>query len=160
MCAVVHARYAFGVVCCHRPMSSDDHNFFFASLQSKHPLTARKVHIRRLYDILQLCIQRQDISRARRTWAILARCKEIQWKSLWITSLLLVGDSLHLVDSNTEKINYLRSLMLQHLDDVRTFVYIIFHCQYSPARSHPYRAHSLSHRKQQIQRSIGRIRAV
>ena len=159
MCAVVHARYAFGVVCC-RLMSSHDHNFFFASLQSKRPLTARKVHIRRLYDILQLCIQRQDLSRARRTWAILARCKEIQWKSLWITSLLLVDDSLHLANSNKEKIDYLRSLMLQHSDDVRTLLYTMFRCQYSPARSHPYRAHSLPHRKRQIQRSIGRIRAV
>ncbi|KAF8742457.1 hypothetical protein AX14_004323 [Amanita brunnescens Koide BX004] len=108
-------------------MSSDDHNFLFASLHSNRPLTARKVHIRRLYDVLQLCIQRQDFSRARRAWAILARCKEIQWKSLWITSLLLVGDGLHLADSSKDKIDYLRSLMLQHLDDREAILTELIH---------------------------------
>ncbi len=131
-------------------MSSDHLDFFFASLQSKQPRTARKVHIRRLYDILQLCIQRQDFTRARRAWAILARCKEIQWKFLWMTSLLLVGDGLHDVDSSKDKVNYLRSLMLQHPDDVRIFVYTILRCQCSQARSHPHRAHPLPHCKRQV----------
>ncbi|KAF8351600.1 hypothetical protein F5887DRAFT_875492 [Amanita rubescens] len=109
-------------------MSSDHLDFFFSSLQSKQPRTARKVHIRRLYDILQLCIQRQDFTRARRAWAILARCKEIQWKSLWMTSLLLVGDGLHDVDSSKDKVNYLRSLMLQHLDDREAILTELIHC--------------------------------
>lgn len=122
MSAGVHARYIFGVVCCRPLMSSDHLDFLFASLHSKRPRTARKVHIRRLYDVLQLSIQRQDFTRARRAWAILARCKEIQWKSLWMTSLLLVGDGLHDVDSSKDKINYLRSLMLRHLDDVRMYL--------------------------------------
>ncbi|KAK2466089.1 hypothetical protein APHAL10511_001731 [Amanita phalloides] len=102
-------------------MPSDNHNFIFTSLQSKGPLTARKVHIRRLYDILQLCIQRQDYSRARQAWAILARCKEIQWMSLWITGLLLA-------DPEKEKVDYLRSLMLRHPDDRGVILTELIHC--------------------------------
>lgn len=126
----VHARYfSFGVVCL-RPMSArdDHHDFIFVSLQSKRPLTARKVHIRRLYDLLQLCIQRQDIHRARRAWATLARCKEIQWKSLWITSLFLVGGGLHPTDNDEAKIDYIRSLMLQHQDDRENILRELIHC--------------------------------
>ncbi|KAF8631621.1 hypothetical protein AX15_002363 [Amanita polypyramis BW_CC] len=109
-------------------MSSDDHTFLFASLQSKRPFTARKVHIRRLYDLLQLCIHRQDFVRARRAWAILARCKEVQWRTLWTTSLLLVGTGLHGVDSGEEKVHYLRALMLQHLDDREAILTEVIHC--------------------------------
>lgn len=100
-------------------MSSVDHSFLFASLDSRQPSSARKVHIKRLYDILQLCIQKGDFVRARRAWAILARCKEIQWMTLWTTGLLLVGektDSLERISTKT--IEYLRTMMLQNADEV------------------------------------------
>ncbi|KIK04643.1 hypothetical protein K443DRAFT_404091 [Laccaria amethystina LaAM-08-1] len=98
-------------------MSSDSvHVFLFSSLDSKNPLTARKVHIRRLYDILQLSLQRNDFLRAKRAWAILARCKEMNWKSMWTTGLELLGEG---VDSacTPRRLDYLRSMMLQHPDE-------------------------------------------
>ncbi|KAL5527691.1 hypothetical protein ACEPAG_6492 [Sanghuangporus baumii] len=50
------------------------------------------MHIRRLNDILHLSIERGDFSRARRAWAILARCKEFDWATMWRTGLLLLPD--------------------------------------------------------------------
>jgi len=95
----------------------EEHTFLFASLGSKQPCTSRKVHIRRLYDILQLCIHRQDFERAKRAWAVLARCKEFDWKSMWSTGLLLLG-GIASRDSYKQELDYLRSMMLQQPDDV------------------------------------------
>jgi RNA polymerase I-specific transcription initiation factor RRN11 len=100
-----------------------NHQFLFASLDSKKPSTARMVHIRRVYDILQLSLQRGDLSRARKAWCILARCKEFDWKSMWTLGVHLVdmqrGQD-HL-DPNPTRIAFLQSLMLQHPDQVRAF---------------------------------------
>ncbi|KAF9478151.1 hypothetical protein BDN70DRAFT_933609 [Pholiota conissans] len=98
-------------------MSSDMHIFLFASLDSRQPLTARKVHLRRLFDVLELSIQRQDFERAKRAWAILARCKEIAWKALWTTGLHILS-----LNDATERriencVEYLRTMMLQYPDD-------------------------------------------
>ncbi|KAJ7590792.1 hypothetical protein C8J56DRAFT_542986 [Mycena floridula] len=84
--------------------------FIFASLNSQTPSTTRKVHIRRLYDVLQLCIHNGDISRARRAWAILVRCKEIDWINMWPTALVLLDH-----DSSPE---FLKEIMLQHATEV------------------------------------------
>ncbi|KAF8165501.1 hypothetical protein B0H34DRAFT_793880 [Crassisporium funariophilum] len=98
-------------------MSVRDHSFLFESLDSKQPSTTRKVHLRRLYDILQLCFQRNDFQRAKRVWAILARCKEIDWLALWTTGLhILAEDDAH--ENKTQRtVEYLRAMMLQYPDD-------------------------------------------
>ncbi|PCH41466.1 hypothetical protein WOLCODRAFT_69613 [Wolfiporia cocos MD-104 SS10] len=99
-------------------MSSTEHAFLFASLGSKHPRTARKVHIRRLYDIFQLSLQRGDLARARRAWAILVRCKEIDWKAMWRAAVLLIDDA---GDDDAEldeaRIPFLSTMMRQHPED-------------------------------------------
>lgn len=100
-------------------MSSDEHRFLFASLGSKRRLTTRQVHIRRLYDILRLCIQRHDYERAKRAWAILARCKEVEWKSLWPTALLIIGSNASSSETGKDT-EFLRTMMLQHPDEVTT----------------------------------------
>ena len=97
---------------------SFNHTFLFASLDSKQPLTTRKVHIRRLYDILQLSIQRHDVQRAKRAWSILARCKEINWLTMWRTGLHILGEDT-IRDDVPVTVDYLRSMMLQYPDDVR-----------------------------------------
>ncbi|KDR83921.1 hypothetical protein GALMADRAFT_86622 [Galerina marginata CBS 339.88] len=98
-------------------MSSDDHVFLFTSVDTKRPLTARKVHLRRLYDILQLSIHRHDFQRAKRVWGILARCKEIDWKASWTTGLHILGED-DTDDRNTQtSVEYLRSMMLQYPED-------------------------------------------
>ena len=104
--------------------------FLFASLDSKRPLTARKLHIRRLWDILHLCIQRNDLSRARRAWLVLARCKEIPWTDHWnvatwilgagsSSSVATNGGGVHAPDAQDEElpaVDFLRTMMLQHPD--------------------------------------------
>ncbi|KIL70210.1 hypothetical protein M378DRAFT_156290, partial [Amanita muscaria Koide BX008] len=135
-------------------MSTNEHDFLFASLDSKPPPTARKVHIRRLYDVLQLCIQRQDYARAKRAWAILVRCKEVRWKSLWTIGLLLVGDNADMSGNHEEKVDYLRSLMLHHLNDVSIFNPSLLIAPHIEARSDPHRISSMSRSRRQTPRSI------
>ncbi|KAL1738865.1 hypothetical protein HDZ31DRAFT_16613, partial [Schizophyllum fasciatum] len=104
--------------------------FLFSSFDSKRPLTARKLHIRRLWDVLHLCIQKGDMPRARRAWLILARCKEIPWTAHWnIATLILNGDPARSNDSTMHDaaashddelpaVDFLRTMMLQ-LPDAR-----------------------------------------
>jgi RNA polymerase I-specific transcription initiation factor RRN11 len=92
------------------------HDFLFSSLNSKQPGTARKVHIRRVYDILQLSLQRHDLERARKAWTILARCREFDWKSMWTLGVHLLGASEDQDNANPLRIGFLRTLMLQHPD--------------------------------------------
>ncbi|KAF8812279.1 hypothetical protein BYT27DRAFT_7220944 [Phlegmacium glaucopus] len=103
-------------------MSLHDHTFLFASLDSKRPLTTRKVHIRRLYDILQLSIQRHDVQRAKRAWSILARCKEINWLTLWRTGLHILGEAHNDEDGVPVTVDYLRTMMLRFPDDRETIL--------------------------------------
>ncbi|EGO27767.1 hypothetical protein SERLADRAFT_435521 [Serpula lacrymans var. lacrymans S7.9] len=98
-------------------MTLDHQLFLFTSLGDKKPSTTRKVHIRRLYDILQLSLQRKDLPRAKRAWAILSRCKEVEWKSMWSTSLYLLSDHVDKIESSPPKIDFLRTMMLQYPDE-------------------------------------------
>ncbi|EJD53470.1 hypothetical protein AURDEDRAFT_179937 [Auricularia subglabra TFB-10046 SS5] len=72
--------------------------------------TARRVHIRRLLDLVELSVQREDWESAWRGWAILTRCKEVQWRHLWRLGLLMVSG--HRGDSAS--LDYLRAMMFQH----------------------------------------------
>jgi RNA polymerase I specific initiation factor len=100
-------------------------SFLFSSPDGKVPSTARKVHIRRLCDILHLSIQRGDLPRARRAFALLARCEEIEWMTIWKIGLLLLthhsapgdGDALR-VCAEEKHIDFLRVMMLQHPEQV------------------------------------------
>ncbi|KAF9569006.1 hypothetical protein CPC08DRAFT_653909 [Agrocybe pediades] len=103
-------------------MSSDDHVFLFSSLQSRKPLTARKVHLRRLYDILQLSIHRQDFQRAKQVWIILARCKEVDWKALWSTGLFIIGETDDGESAPRNSVDYLHAMMLQCPEDRETIL--------------------------------------
>jgi RNA polymerase I specific initiation factor len=103
---------------CFSHMVAHDHNFLFASLGSKQPHNTRKIHIRRLYDAFQLFIARRDLARAKRAWAILVRCKEIDWSVMWTTGLQLLGDTLD-DETSTLKQEFLRTMMLQKIDEVR-----------------------------------------
>ncbi|KAH8094811.1 hypothetical protein BXZ70DRAFT_896231 [Cristinia sonorae] len=95
-------------------MSSSQRAFLFESLEGKQPRNARKTHLRLLYDVLHLSLQRGDFARARRAWGILIRCKEIDWKAMWKTGLLLV-DEFHDVgpEGNSKKLEFLSTMMLQ-----------------------------------------------
>ena len=98
-------------------MMSSEHTFIFTSLNDKNPLTARRVHIRRLYDILQLCLQRNDIARAKQAWAILARCKEMDWKTMWTTAVHILGNEFDDTDINSPRLDFCAP-MLQNPEDM------------------------------------------
>ena len=103
-------------------MPSGEQLFIFNSLDSKQPKTARKLHIRRVFDVLNLCIQRRDWPRAKRAWAILARCKEVDWKQMWRISLLLLGETGDQGDSgqsHEDRVSFLTVMMRQHPEEVR-----------------------------------------
>ncbi|KAF6762175.1 hypothetical protein DFP72DRAFT_1002018 [Ephemerocybe angulata] len=104
-----------------------DHTFLFASLDSKPPNTARKVHIRRLYDLFQVSIQRQDFTRASRAWAILARCKEFDWMSMWMTGFLLLRGSSS-DDVPQEKLEFLRTMLLQQTGQRESILQELLFC--------------------------------
>lgn len=82
------------------------------------PSTARKVHLRRLYDILQLCIHRDDLPRARRAWSILIRCKEINWMAMWGIAIHLIEENPYEDHDSTRKIELLRDMILHYPDEV------------------------------------------
>lgn len=100
-------------------MRPNIHTFLFSPPEGILPLTSRRVHLRRLYDVLHLSIQRGDLHRARRAWAILARCKEMDWRASWTLAVGLLDHSGHMTESNQTKIDYLRTMML-HSENVRT----------------------------------------
>ncbi|EIW82065.1 hypothetical protein CONPUDRAFT_54664 [Coniophora puteana RWD-64-598 SS2] len=95
-------------------MDTDDHQhiFLFSPGNEKKVINVRATHIRRLFDILHVSLQRGDSHRARHAWAILARCKEVDWKEKWRMSLRLL-DSGATLQSNSRKTEFLRTIMLQ-----------------------------------------------
>src|SRR5580658_2854402 len=69
--------------------------FLFASLDgrggSSSSASARRVHLRRLCDILHLSIQRGDLLLAQRSFAILSRCEDIEWAAIWKYGLIVLA---------------------------------------------------------------------
>ncbi|KAJ7781029.1 hypothetical protein B0H16DRAFT_1496884 [Mycena metata] len=93
-------------------------SFVFApSPDAKTPNTTRKIHIRRLYDVLHICLQRNDVKRATRAWTILAHCKEMSWQTMWMTGVHILAENLDESEKTSERIEFLRVMMLQHPDD-------------------------------------------
>ncbi|CAK5275384.1 unnamed protein product, partial [Mycena citricolor] len=89
-------------------------SFIFNSSVEAKRFSTRKTHIRRLYDVMEICLQRGDFARAARAWAILARCEEIKWKKMWVTGLQLLGPE---PNKTTKKIEFLRVMMLQQPEE-------------------------------------------
>ncbi|TDL29690.1 hypothetical protein BD410DRAFT_36399 [Rickenella mellea] len=101
--------------------NTTDFIFDLPQADTLKPSSTRKVHIRRLNDILHLSIQRGDMLRARQVWSILARCKEYDWMAMWRMGLLLANPHSHPPSSNTNtvtaRLDYLRVMMLRCPDD-------------------------------------------
>ncbi|KAF7355499.1 RNA polymerase I-specific transcription initiation factor rrn11 [Mycena sanguinolenta] len=97
-------------------MSFRDMAFVFTpTLDSKEPRSARKIHIRRLYDVMHMCIQKNDFDRATRAWTVLAHCKEINAQAKWSTSLHIL--SAKNPEDPQKAVEFLRVMMLQHPED-------------------------------------------
>ncbi|KAK0206739.1 hypothetical protein DFS33DRAFT_1486309 [Desarmillaria ectypa] len=95
--------------------------FLFHSLDVGPRLSARKVHICRLYDVLELSLLRNDLPRARKAWAILARCKEMHWTTMWATAVRILGDETFDEHGSSKRLAFLREMMLQ-LPDKREMI--------------------------------------
>lgn len=136
-------------------MPFNNHTFLFSSLDSKQPSTARKVHIRRLYDILQLSIQRHQFQRAKRVWAILVHCKEIDWKGLWHVGLHILSEDTTNEDEHIA-VEYLRSMMLQCPDNVSISIPPFFQLlNRKIAGNHPQRTGIQASSSREMQRRAG-----
>ncbi|KAH7930702.1 hypothetical protein BV22DRAFT_1101649 [Leucogyrophana mollusca] len=109
-------------------MNPDDHCFLFSSFDDKKPLSTRKIHLRRLNDVLQLSLHRGDLPRARRAWSILARCKEVDWKAMWTTGVYLLVQNANSTQTSPQKIEFLRTMMLQCPDQQELILCeLVFH---------------------------------
>ena len=104
--------------------------FLFASPDRRAPSSsARRVHLRRLYDILHLSIQRGDLPLARRAFGLLARCEDVEWPDIWKFGLVLLAPNPAAEDEDaptpggdvgTQKhIEFLQVMMLRHPEQVR-----------------------------------------
>ena len=116
--------------------------FLFASPDRRAPSSsARRVHLRRLYDILHLSIQRGDLPLARSAFGLLARCQDVEWQDIWKFGLVLLtandedtptpGGS----DVGTPKhIEFLQVMMLRYPEQVCAFTFLLFFTLPSPSR--------------------------
>jgi hypothetical protein len=82
----------------------------------KVPHSARAYHVRLLYDVLNVCLQRNDIPRARRAWCTLARGSDIDSRFIWESGLQIILRSQRTYE--THSINYLRAMMFRHVENV------------------------------------------
>jgi len=77
----------------------------------------RKAHLRRLFDVLNLCLERNDRVRAQRAWAVLVRCPEVDLRELWTLGLRLMGpsDGWDMYGGSEARRRYLREMQGFHL---------------------------------------------
>ncbi|WRT70617.1 uncharacterized protein IL334_007615 [Kwoniella shivajii] len=72
----------------HLDISPNDINIY----QNQHA-SIRKRWIQNIIDLLHSCLLKGDIERAKRAWAILVRCREVNWKSRWYWGLLILSST-------------------------------------------------------------------
>jgi hypothetical protein len=102
--------------------------FLFASPDRRAPSSARRVHLRRLCDILHLSIQRGDLLLARSAFGLLARCEDVEWAAIWKFGLSILaadaddppGDD---VLGTPRHIEFLQVMMLRYPEQVRASLF-------------------------------------
>jgi hypothetical protein len=114
--------------------------FLFASPDGRGSSSARRVHLRRLYDILHLSIQRGDLLLAQRSFALLSRCEDVEWAAIWKFGLIILAAADDQPDQpppgnvnvnmlgTPKHIEFLRVMMLRHPEEVRTLDFSLFLC--------------------------------
>ena len=118
--------------------------FVFASLDGRSSSSsARRVHLRRLCDILHLSIQRGDLLRAQSSFALLSRSEGVQWAAIWKFALIILAATNNPNEPPTaydilgtpKRIEFLRVMMLRHPEEVRKHFCFRF-CIPDPATTH------------------------
>ena len=141
------------------PMFSDKQAspFLFASPDRRAPSSsARRVHLRRLSDILHLSIQRGDLHLARSAFGLLARCEDVEWAAIWKFGLGILAAAAAADDppppppgdvllQTPKHIEFLQVMMLRHPEQVRAaslFFLSFFHAKFTTHQNSPFRLHS------------------
>lgn len=92
-----------------------NHQFLFSLLGLRGIDSARKVTIRRVYDVCMHSLCLGDVERARKAFGILLRCKEFDWKASWALAVYMLNA--HDPDRDDtfflSQVEQLRLLMLQ-----------------------------------------------
>ncbi|KAF8505718.1 hypothetical protein F5888DRAFT_463518 [Russula emetica] len=110
--------------------------FLFASPDGREGArsssSARKVHLRRLYDIFHLSIQRGDLLLAQSSFALLSRCEDIEWAAIWKFGLIILAATAATADQppsynddilgTPKHIEFLRVMMLRHPEQRESLV--------------------------------------
>ncbi|WVF67923.1 hypothetical protein IAT40_002685 [Kwoniella sp. CBS 6097] len=79
-----------------------------------HP-SVRRRWIQNLVDALHFCLLKGDLERAKKAWAILIRCREVDWKARWHWGLLILSSSGSSSDSTRNGFQYTQ--MSQYTQD-------------------------------------------
>jgi len=92
-----------------------NHRFLFSLPNLTNVDSARKLTIRRLYDVCMHSLCLGDTYRARKAFGILLRCKEFDWKASWSLAIYMLNahDPKRDDDFFLGQVERLRSLMLQ-----------------------------------------------
>ena len=92
-----------------------NHQFLFSLLSVRSADSARKVTIRRVYDVCMHSLCLGDVERARKAFGILLRCKEFDWKASWSLAIYMLNAHDPERDDTyfLSQVEHLRSLMLQ-----------------------------------------------
>ncbi|OCF45669.1 hypothetical protein I317_00572 [Kwoniella heveanensis CBS 569] len=80
-----------------------------------HP-SVRRRWIQNLVDALHYCLLKGDIERAKKAWAILIRCREVDWKARWNWGLLVLSSSTTAPSDSTQN-GYSYTQMSQFTQD-------------------------------------------
>ncbi|KIR51513.1 hypothetical protein I315_05995 [Cryptococcus gattii Ru294] len=83
-----------------RQDDSDESNESYYDEQGELPL--RHAYIHSLANLLHACLLRGDIDRAKRAWAILIRCREVDWRARWQWGLLFLSSGSSDAVQNTQ----------------------------------------------------------
>jgi hypothetical protein len=110
-------------------MSTKNEVIFSANLEEslnrvKSSYDSREMHLKKVNDLLHLCLLRGDLPRARKTWCILAGVsgskrggkRNIDWKQIWDLGLLLIDGT-----SYQQKIDYVQGIMFRKPEEVCIF---------------------------------------
>lgn len=68
-----------------------NHQFLFSLLGLRNVDSARKLTIRRVYDVCMHSLFLGDVERARKAFGILLRCKEFDWKASWALAIYMLN---------------------------------------------------------------------
>lgn len=95
-------------------LADRNHQFLFSLLNLRSADSARKVTIRRVYDVCMHSLCLGDVERARKAFGILLRCKEFDWKASWSLAIHMLNAHDPERDDTffLSQVEQLRSLML------------------------------------------------